>query len=394
MDQRQLEQLEEVSSFLAPIHRNEVRLAAVEVLSSFAADEKLHADLVGLPGLSKSLALICADAGDAFTANPSLCKNALEIVVNLSTSEAGRKALLEVKFVSRIVDFFDTVRRLDWKKNFKTGNGAEALRLSFMVLNNLTVDEEGQIAMLQIGSKLEGLFLLKLLKFVKELLEQESIDTSADLLKDADVDVLEYVPAVLTNLTQHILGRTMLLDEKRQIFPLFVQLLNDEAGEGEPNRTDRVSQQRHERRMGALRLIRNCAFEQGKHDYLLQEEFELVGILVKPLILPGLIDLSEWDKLPEQIKKRWGPVASDVSKEEVMLIIDIFDVLVRKNETRARLRKLNVYVVFREYDNSTQDEELTNLLYDLVHWFILDEDEQSSSGGVTLEGDNVSPITV
>jgi hypothetical protein len=383
MDSSTRSQLEEVASFLAPVHRNEVRMAALELLQPYVAEEKFHGEIVQFPGLCKSLALICSDASNAFETTNSVCQNAFAFVVNLSTSTIGRKALLEAKFVSRIIDFLDAIRRIDWKRKFSTG--AETLRLAFMVLSNLTVEEEGQNSFLQIGTKLEGLHFLKLLKFAKDILEMKEI-------RSEKVDVLEFVPAVLTNLSQNELGRNMILDEKRQIFPLVVQLLAADEEEGQPKRFA------EERRLGALRLIHNCAFELSKHDYMLQDDIQLIGVLLKPIIVPDLIDLEEWEEMPEQIKNRWSPSANPAatSKDEVRLICEIFDILVRKVETRMLLRSLNVYIVFREYDKTQEDEELTDLLYELVHWFILDEDELSNpkaKDSVRLEGERTSKIS-
>jgi hypothetical protein len=277
-----------------------------------------------------------------------IAADALRSLINLAGSKEGRRFILEHSVIDTMMDTLDRINR-------SPGKYHELVRLTLMVLVNLTVEDQGQNAFLQLETKMEGLYLLKLLNFIKSRIQEEQYDDESKL----SVDTLEYAPDLLTNLTHHEVGRKYILDEKRQVFPLFVDMLKSSSSRG--------------RRLGALRLIRNCAFELDKHEYMLSSSSELLGVLLEPILVPSLIDLDEWDKFPQEIQTRCNLSSSDCvyDKELVLLLLSVLGVFVRSAETRVLLKSRCVYEVLREFDKVDEDAEVSDEIYELVHWFIL-----------------------
>lgn len=301
-------QLEQVVPFLEPTNRFDVRLEAVGLIVPYLAQQPVeyyHARLLKL-NLIRPLKQMITES------NARLSKQALQGLVNLSTSENGRIELIKKNLVEAVMDHVSQLRE------FRELN-SESVPLLFMLLSNLTMEDEGQKRFLQIGTSLQGLWLLRLLKlFTNDLRTESSFGKESD--------EYEYIANILTNVTQQEVGRVLLLDERRKIMPLLIEQLKSKS---------RV------RKLGVLRLIRNLSFELEKHPILFGEKNQLIVELLVPLMAADLIDQEEWDEMPQILKDQWTSNLTRETDEEILkLILEILDVLVRNIDTRNTLKSM------------------------------------------------------
>lgn len=346
LSQETLTQLEHVIEYLDPLihHSDQTRAQAIDLLLPYLLLEPLesnHTKLTSLP-LLKYLFL------HINSSSKCLCINAAQSLLSLSGSLAGRKQILKrsnsVGFLMETLEDF-----------LPQEDSTEFLSIIIKILSNLTLEKEGQTALLNEGEETEGIHLLKLLKLFSIVTKEKlTLDD-----KGEPMDAFKYIANIMTNISQHEIGRKYLLDERRNIFSELVSQMTSSS---------------KVRKLGVLRTLRNCCFQLKKHSYLLQLDNQFIPILLSFIMGNDLIDCKEFDDLPEQVKRYWSDVKERDDDPHVRrLVLETIEVLVRNAETRTFLKDINVYILFREYEKWEKDEHTYDLLDEVVQWFIMDD---------------------
>ena len=237
-----LGQLEQVVPFLSPSQRPDVRKTALGLIASFTTDESIALRLSSLGAVPHLVQMVCGDHAE-------LAVLALKSLINITAVERALRAT---------VDAFAVERCLDILKDAELRDRHE---FALMLLSNLSKDEAACKTILQADTPLQGLHVLRLLNlFAKH---------------PPANDIYARVADIMTNLTQIEAGRLIFLDKKRGIMKFFVN----------GTRATNVI-----RRLGVLRVIRNCCYEVDHHEDLLSEDLGLLSALVIPLAGPEPID--------------------------------------------------------------------------------------------------------
>ncbi|WIA33946.1 hypothetical protein OEZ86_007041 [Tetradesmus obliquus] len=247
--------LQDLVEFLSS-KKPEVQQAAVDIVSGLSGSpegiDRLKAVQVAL--LGALLRIVGTPDADS-----AVSKAALTALVNLSQDAALGKALLQFNTVGRVMEF---VRE----------KSCPHIELLLMLLVNLTVEEAGCEALLQLGRQgMEGLHMALLLQmFVK----------SAVTLMPGQPDPYQHIGSLLTNASRLQAGRQLLLQPGRG----FLQALAAQLGPSSSLA----------RRRGCSGALRNCcisAEEDGTLQELLADEAVLTRMLA-PLSSSGSTDAA------------------------------------------------------------------------------------------------------
>merc|ERR1712137_49518 len=219
------------------------------------------------------------------------------------------------------------------------------IELAGMLLSNLTRYMDGCNKLMQVGDRLQGLWVCQILdRFVRDI-ESES---------------LSWVALSIMNVTQLEPAQHLLLDEERAIMKSLIPFMHH----------PQVI-----RRRGVLGTLKNCCFVSGSHDYLLCEEFGLISHLLTPLVSqPGDFTDEELELIPENVKRTMLPTKA---REEDTLcrqtIIEVLFMLSGKREYREMMRQNGVYPVVKALDKVETDEDVKDVILRLVHHLLPDE---------------------
>ncbi|KAI5607025.1 protein HGH1-like [Silurus asotus] len=173
---------------------------------------------------------------------------------------------------------------------------------------------------------------------------------------------LHYLGTLLSNLTQLPEARHFILDKERCVIQRLLPYTQYEAS---------VT-----RRGGVVGILRNCCFDYTHHEWLLNDEVDILPFLLLPLAGPE--ELSEEENeglpvdlqyLPEDKKREEDP---DIRK----MLIETLLLLTATKVGRQIMKKKNVYPIMREFHTWEKEPHVISACEKLVQVLIGDEPEE------------------
>ncbi len=253
----------------------------------------------------------------------------------------------------------------------------EMRELILMFLVNMSRDEKGAASLMQEGEEVEGLHVRRLLHWFCQSAPAAAPGYAAPGSNRGPVapapvmDPNAYIAHILTNISQTVAGRKLLLNEERGVIPL----LKPQLTSPQPIR-----------QLGTFQLMKNLFMEQSKLEYLLSPPLALLPSLLRPIIGPEpfLHGESEYKGIDPAVRALMTPDKRRDSDPQIRLLVyEILLLCARYKPSRALLRSRAIYPILRhahdadKADSDPDCRDLDDLLEGLIPYFILDEDDQA-----------------
>ena len=181
-------QLVEVQRFL--YHKEaRVRLGAVEIVSGCSTDTQLHPFFTKL-NIGKQLLHLIGDV------NKEIARHSCVSLVNLSSNPNFSLNLLKCSPFDCIV------------KHLRSDSITEKMKeLLIKTMLNVTQTQEGISQLLQIGTSVQGLHVIRIVHMLKNV----------DVYKSEQIRIFHYLPFLLCNVTQNEIGRQLITEPQRNL---------------------------------------------------------------------------------------------------------------------------------------------------------------------------------
>eukprot|EP01113_Clastostelium_recurvatum_P044416 TRINITY_DN7499_c0_g1_i1.p1 TRINITY_DN7499_c0_g1~~TRINITY_DN7499_c0_g1_i1.p1 ORF type:complete len:405 (-),score=66.75 TRINITY_DN7499_c0_g1_i1:29-1243(-) len=348
------EQLAELVPFLAD-PKAEVRILALQHLSGCCSDP------ASLQVLRRTdiVPLLVRLIGDVH----SIARHSLSCLINLSEDKIMLQAMLARE------DLVDILVKCITE--LSVSNKGFALMYS-MLLANLTRDERGARKLLQVGTPIQGLNLLKLTRvFSKDARDQMEAGPGG-----GSDQSLAWLATVLMNVAQLAEGRTIVMDRNRRMLPDLIQF---------------TSHHNVIIRRGILGMVRNCCFASLEHSYLFSPEVDIVFHTLQALRGPDALSVEDKDGLPAALHETEGH-SRETDRQCRKLHLEILVLLTASRQSRETLRLLKVYPIVREFDKALkaeqasahpagdpEEDDINDLILKVVEVLINDEAEEDAT---------------
>lgn len=292
-------------------------------------------------------------------------KHVILALINLS--DIMPQEIIEKNIVNRLMDLI-------------LENGIEKnplFPLYIILLSNITRHEKGARKLLSLDDpSMTYYYMIKLIPLLFKKDDNDIINKKEEKNNDDDDDESknkthhEWVLNLFNNISQLKEGRIFILERK----DVFRKIL------------DNVNSDKLIRRRSALGTISNCLFESDYHEKILKdfnddddENDHFISTILYP-IMKYDYDIDDDDK--KSIPKR---LIDDIDKNKEVekdvecrsLIIDILILLTGTRYGRDYMKKKNVYQIVRELDKIEESESISNKIYELIHFLVLDDPEES-----------------
>jgi len=355
-----MDKVEEFLEFLKSNRPDVRKQASKDVLDLTGTDGGIV--LLNSAETHDSLALLSRLLGD----QDEIALNAAKALVNMSSNERAKSSLLEKS--SFWASILETLSELG-----KAINSPKTIPERFLVcvklLNNVTTSVFGAERLLEgrLGEKYRGLDVQNLILF---------------WLKRPDE--LAEIALVITNVTQLDDGRDLVLNKNEPFLSGVFRMMESPFAST---------------RKACVETVRNCCLNNLDAQLFLLASMGLCERLLKPLLgQEGIADPDDFDELPIFLKRAIEDadknfVEKHVEKEresdpEVRrLIIDVLLLVAQHRSCREILRVKKTYAVIKAYHPTEDNEETSDLIFDLVD-LLLGEEE----GKPDLDGKPVPKI--
>ncbi|EDO39914.1 predicted protein [Nematostella vectensis] len=322
-------QATELLGFLKQSERGDVRYFALDYILGLTVTESGQQFLKNNEEFLSQLYKLTRDS------NEKISSDAYSALINLSAVPALAEKLLKFKIIIPLVDYL------------LNENSIHADKCA-VVLSNLTRTESTcEIALNEL--------LAASPDYVYRVVERFC---ESSLVSDSSPDSLALF---ISNLTQMKKGRELMLDRKRCVIQRLLPFTQHKSSLN--------------RRGGVVTILKNCCFETDTHDWLLNDEVDILPHLLLPLAGGEELTEEETDKLPPDLQYL------DESKEREtdpdirnMLLESLLQLLATKNG-RTIMRDKNVYVILRELHNWEKDEIAQATCLKCIHILIGEEPE-------------------
>lgn len=237
-----------------------MKKAAVDIVRDLTGSEE------GLLALTSRASLLLLPLSSLLRSNPpELSVSAVEALINLSQNPTFSQQLLDAGVLRMAMDAVSVV-----------GADRVLVRLLLMLLANLTQADSAATALLQVGEKIQGLFLSKL---VRSFCRSSSEETTED--------TYEHVASILVNISKLESGRKILLEPKGGLLKQIIRQFDS---------TNPL------RKKGVSGTIRNCCFEADNQlqNLLLISEF-LWPALLLPVAGKKVYSQEDTSKMPLEL---------------------------------------------------------------------------------------------
>eukprot|EP01117_Protostelium_nocturnum_P008057 TRINITY_DN2868_c0_g1_i2.p1 TRINITY_DN2868_c0_g1~~TRINITY_DN2868_c0_g1_i2.p1 ORF type:complete len:385 (-),score=165.51 TRINITY_DN2868_c0_g1_i2:30-1184(-) len=275
-----------------------------------------------------------------------IVKNGLTCLINLcSISDCLLQISSQEKVVSSLVENMNS-------------SDSTIVKLSGILLNNLTHNEKGCATLLQLNEPMKkGLILSKLIEM---FVFQERMEE----------DPHSWIASVLMNVTQLTEGRKIILDEKRGTIPLLTPFIMD---------------QNLMRRKYILGMIKNCCFEAGSIEYLISDQVNLLVHLLMPLRAGITLNKEDVEGAFTELKNPPKSSTREKSAECRKLILKSLVMISSQKIGRQLLKDKKVYPIIREAEKIEEDEKVKEEMYTLVDIIIGEEDNPTNKNNPLVE---------
>lgn len=254
--------------------------------------------------------------------------------------------------------------------------------LYIILLSNITRHEKGAKKLLSLDDpSMTFYYMIKLIPLLFKDDVNDSNDINDDISKDNNDDNdddnknkshHEWVLNLFNNISQLKEGRTFIL-ERKDVFRKILENVNS------PSLI---------RRRSSLGTISNCLFETDYHEKILNdfkddgtidENDHFISSILYPIMKGGYdIDDEDRQSIPKKLLEGIDnnkEIEKDVECRS--LIIDILIHLTGTRYGRDYMKKKNVYQIVREMDKQEESESISNKIYELIHFLVLDDPEES-----------------
>ncbi|ONK75453.1 uncharacterized protein A4U43_C03F17000 [Asparagus officinalis] len=251
------DELEELLDFLSS-PSPQVKKAAVDIVRDLTGSDE------GLRPLSSRSDRLLPPLSRLLRDPAELSAPAAEALINLSQDHGIAEELVSIGTVSTAMDVM-----------YKVGD-RKVVRLMVMLLANLTQLDSGARSLLQVGEKVEGLYVSKL---IRSFCRSSSDETSED--------TFEHVASILVNISKLEAGRKLLLEPKGGLLKQIIRQFDS---------TNSL------RKKGVCGTIRNCCFEADNQlpNLLLVSEF-LWPALLLPVASNKVYSQEDTSKMPLEL---------------------------------------------------------------------------------------------
>ena len=319
----------------------------------------LSASIEGRAALTKTdvVRVLVRLIGDA---NQSYVKDAMTALINLAEVPALATQMVDRNVVSRVLDLL------------LESSDAKLMPLYTILLSNVTRIPNGARKLLNLDedASLKGYYLSKLLPlFLSEPSAPSGAKAPSNDLASIGTDNNAWLGSILVNATTLPEGRAIFTDKENR----FLKLLIPQLGSKTPLR-----------RRASLGVMRNCMFEHKDHEWVLQDEMDMLTEVL--LLIRGpepFEDAKDTDGMSERLKNVPSTKKREDDIECKKLIADILTLFTATRFGRDQLKKQKAYPIVREFDREEKNETVSQKLYDLVHVLLLDDPEDEEAKAQT-----------
>jgi len=354
MSTQALDEVRELVDFVGH-HNPQVRLQACKMVTSLSASTDSRALIAQTPAMIKALAR-------QMTGPKELSREVFKALINFGESDELYQLMLRSNLVSIAMEVLrDPATDLEMRE------------LVLMFLVNMSRDEKGAAALMQEGEEVEGLHVRRLLHWFTQPAPAAPSNPGRGPAAPAPVlDPNAYVAHILTNISQIVAGRKLLLNPDRGVIAqLKTQLLSPHTM----------------RRLGTFQIIKNCFMEESQQGYLLSAHLGLLPYVLRPIVGPEpfLHGESEYEGIDPAVRSQMTPDKRREADPQIrVLVYEILLLCARNKPSRVLLRGKAIYPILRHAHDSEKElaksgdgdaEDMDELLETLVPYFILDEDD-------------------
>jgi hypothetical protein len=219
--------------------------------------------------------------------------------------------------------------------------------LEAMLLCNLTRLEEGCQQVLQVGEEMEGFYFCKM------------VEVFCRRREEGKKDNFGWIGTVLMNVTQLPQARKIMLDPEQRILR---DILPD------------IGHSNLIRRRGVIGTIKNCCFDQLKHEWLLGEDgLDILPHLLFPLVGPEPFTREEMEGMPASITRLGSNKRREEDLECRRMLVAALGLLTVTKFGREIMRKKKVYPIIRNFHKVESDEKIGDTVTMLVDHLMREE---------------------
>ncbi|VVC36820.1 Protein HGH1 C-terminal,Armadillo-type fold,Armadillo-like helical,Protein HGH1 N-terminal [Cinara cedri] len=265
----------------------------------------------------------------------SNCKTACLCLVNVSTKENG---------LNKIMSYINSDNSSNCLLQYIDKETPEIANAVLMLLCNLTREKNH-------ANKLYEAFLHNTL-ILESLMK---LFITPDVKYEANYNYISYL---LSNLCQLHEFRMWLMDSGN--FEKLLSFINHENSL---------------RKAGVIMLIKNCCFELEKHEWLLNEDLDLLPRLLLPLAGPEQFDEEDNEKLPLDLQYLSDDKERESDPNLRLALLQALTQLSAKRCCREIIRDQGTYLILRELHKWEPNMEVKLACENLVDILIKTEDE-------------------
>jgi hypothetical protein len=312
----------------------------------------LSASIEGRAALTKTdvIRVLVRLIGDV---NQSYVKDAMTALINLAEVSVLASQMVDRNVVSRVLDLL--IDSADVKMT----------PLYTMLLSNVTRIPAGARKLLNLDddASLKGYYIAKLLPlFLSTPNATEGAQAGGNDLSAIGTDRAAWLGSILVNSTTIQEGREIFTDKENRLLKLLIP---------------QISAKNPLRRRAALGVVRNCMFDHKDHEWILNDNMQLLTELLLPLRGPQPFD--DDDKHTIGMDERLKNVSPTKVREEDVeckkLILDTLTLFTATRFGREYLKSHHAYPIVRELDRDEKNETVSQKIFDLVHVLLLDDPE-------------------
>ncbi|XP_069567382.1 protein HGH1 homolog [Brachyistius frenatus] len=182
---------------------------------------------------------------------------------------------------------------------------------------------------------------------------------------------LDYVAALLSNLTQLPEARSHVMDRDRCVVQRLLPFTQYRASVV--------------RRGGVIGTLRNCCFDYAHHEWLLSDAVDILPFLLLPLAGPEELTDEENEGLPVDLQYLPEDKKREDDPDIRKMLLETLLLLTATKAGRRTMKDKNVYPIMREFHHWEKDVHVTAACEKLVQVLIGDEPDQGMENLMEVE---------
>lgn len=340
MDEEQLKSLEELSQFLNPETRTDVKDVTIQHVLGVTGSAEGRELLLKLPDILKKIVILLQDKSIIIAKAVTLS------LINISADENGASALLLISESSKPEDklnsnLFEICLKYITERNINLADPC------CMILSNMTRPST---------------FVERIVNLIdKSQYTWETIVSVFCKQGDKNSASLNYLGPVFSNLSHSPVVRRYLTDRSKCLIQKLLPFT--EFAESEL------------RRGGIVGTLRNCCFDLDNHDWFVSSDIDVLPNLLLPLAGPEEFDDEDTNKLPIDLQYLPETKQRESDPDIRLMLLESLTQLCATKKVREHFREKNIYVILREYHKWEQEKTILLACENLVDILIRTEEE-------------------